>query len=167
MSNGKDIFISYRRDGGEFLASLLYQRLNSDGYSVFLDVESLRSGKFNEQLFDVIDHCKDFVLVLPPDALERCVNMDDWVRLEVTRAMAGKKNIVPVMLNGFVWPDPMPVGMEELANYQALTATSTEYFDMAMERLQKRYLHSRRNLAAGRILRYGGAVAAILVAMSV
>ena len=159
-----DIFISYRRSSYD-TANLIATRLRAAGYSVFFDMETLRSGKFNEQLFDVIDHCKDFVLVLPPDALERCVNMDDWVRLEVTRAMAGKKNIVPVMLNGFVWPDPMPVGMEELANYQALTATSTEYFDMAMERLQKRYLHSRRNLAAGRILRYGGAVAAILVAI--
>ena len=80
-------------------------------------MEALRSGKFNEQLFGVIDNCKDFLVVLPPNALERCVNEDDWVRLEVCRAMANKKNIVPVMLSGFDWPNPMPVGMEQLKDY--------------------------------------------------
>lgn len=99
-------------------------------------MESLCSGKFNEQLFEVIDNCKDFVVVLPPNALDRCVNEDDWVRLEVCRAMSQKKNIVPVMLNGFVWPSPMPERMEELSDYQSLTASPTEYFDMEMERLQ-------------------------------
>ena len=60
-----DIFISYRREGGESLAQLLYIRLTMEGYSVFLDVESLRSGKFNEALHSQIDECDDFLLVLP------------------------------------------------------------------------------------------------------
>ena len=140
-----DIFISYRRSSYD-TANLIATRLKSAGYSVFFDMEALRSGKFNEQLFEVIDNCKDFMVVLPPNALDRCVNEDDWVRLEVCRAMAQKKNIVPVMLNGFDWPNPMPTGMEELCNYHALTATSTEYFDMAMERLQKKYLKSKPHL---------------------
>lgn len=33
--------------------------------------------------------------------------------------------------------------MEELKNYQALTASSIEYFDLSLERLQKKYLHSK------------------------
>ena len=140
-----DIFISYRRSSYD-TANLIATRLKSAGYSVFFDMEALRSGKFNEQLFEVIDNCKDFLVVLPPNALDRCVNEDDWVRLEVCRAMAKKKNIVPVMLNGFTWPNPMPNGMEELPDYQALTATSTEYFDMAMERLQQKFLRSKRHL---------------------
>lgn len=140
-----DIFISYRRSSYD-IANLIATRLKSAGYNVFFDMEALRSGKFNEQLFEVIDNCKDFVVVLPPNALDRCVNENDWVRLEVCRAMQQKKNIVPVMLNGFEWLNPMPTGMEELRNYQALTATSTEYFDMAMERLQQKYLKSKPHL---------------------
>lgn len=140
-----DIFISYRRSSYD-TANLIATRLKSAGYSVFFDMEALRSGKFNEQLFEVIDNCKDFLAVLPPNALDRCVNEDDWVRLEVCRAMRQKKNIIPVMLNGFAWPNPMPTGMEELCNYHALTATSTEYFDMAMNRLQKKYLKSKPHL---------------------
>ena len=148
-----DIFISYRRSSYD-TANLIATRLKAAGYSVFFDMEALRSGKFNEQLFGVIDNCKDFLVVLPPNALDRCVNEDDWVRLEVCRAMANKKNIVPVMLNGFTWPNPMPIGMEELCDYQALTATSTEYFDMAMERLQQRYLKSKSHLFLRRWVKY-------------
>ena len=148
-----DIFISYRRSSYD-TANLIATRLKSAGYSVFFDMEALRSGKFNEQLFGVIDNCKDFLVVLPPNALDRCVNEDDWVRLEVCRAMANKKNIVPVMLNGFTWPNPMPTGMEELCDYQALTATSTEYFDMAMERLQQRYLKSKSHLFLRRWVKF-------------
>lgn len=139
-----DIFISYRRSSYD-TANLIATRLKSAGYSVFFDMETLRSGKFNEQLFNVIGTCTDFLLVLPPGALDRCVNEDDWVRLEVLHAMKSKKNIIPVMLNGFQWPETMPQGLEELCKYQALTASSVEYFDLSMERLQNRYLLSKRN----------------------
>ena len=141
-----DVFVSYRRSSFES-ANLIAEKLRSMGYSVFFDVESLRSGNFNEQLFNVIDNCSDFVLVLPPNALDRCVNEDDWVRKEVIHAMQGKKNIIPVMLAGFEWPTPMPNGLEELSKYQAISAGEREYFDMSMKRLAG-YLKSKphRNL---------------------
>ena len=96
-----DIFISYRRSAYD-TANLIATRLKSAGYSVFFDMETLRSGKFNEQLYYVIENCTDFLLVLPPGALDRCVNEDDWVRLEVQHAMNHNKNIIPIMLNGYV-----------------------------------------------------------------
>ena len=139
-----DIFISYRRSSYD-TANLIATRLKSAGYSVFFDMGTLRSGKFNEQLFNVIETCNDFVLVLPQGALDRCVNEDDWVRLEVQHAMKNNKNIIPVMLNGFQWPPKMPEGLEELCNYHALTASSVEYFDLSMERLQRSYLSSKRH----------------------
>lgn len=131
-------------------------------------METLRAGKFNEQLFGVIENCKDFVVVLPPSALDRCVNEDDWVRLEVSHAMAHNKNIIPVMLNGFVWPEPMPQGMEELRNYQALTASSIEYFDLAMERLQQRYLVSKRHFPFQRLWKtLGGCIIGLAVIVAI
>ena len=140
-----DVFISYRRSSYD-TANLIATRLKSAGYSVFFDMETLRSGKFNEQLFNVIETCTDFLLVLPPGALDRCVNEDDWVRLEVQHAMKNNKNIIPVMLNGFQWPAEMPDGLEELCYYNALTASSVEYFDLSMERMQRSYLRSKRHL---------------------
>ena len=167
MNTKYDIFISYRRTSYE-TANLVATRLKAAGYRVFFDLESMRSGKFNEQLYDVIDNCTDFIVVLPPNALDRCVNEDDWVRLEVMHAMNAKKNIVPVMLNGFAWPNPMPQGMEELCNYQALTASSIEYFDMAMDKLQKRYLLSKRHLPIKRLIKYACiAISSLLVLVAI
>ncbi|MCQ2296891.1 MAG: toll/interleukin-1 receptor domain-containing protein [Bacteroidales bacterium] len=148
MSKRYNVFISYRRVGFES-ANLISTKLKAMGYSVFFDMESLRSGKFNNQLYNVIDQCSDFVVVLPSDGLGRCnnedgtPNMEDWVRKEVTYAMSKNKNIVPVLLSGFEWPNPMPSGLEELKNYQAVTANSNEYFDMAMQRLAG-YLKSKK-----------------------
>lgn len=137
------VFISYRRTGFE-TANLIAEKLKSMGYSVFFDVESLRGGKFNDQLFNVIDKCTDFVLILPENALDRCADKEDWVRKEVTYAMLKGKNIVPVMLRGFTWPNPMPSGMEDLCDYQAVAASDFQLFDESMNKLAG-YLRSRRH----------------------
>ena len=136
-----DIFISYRRTSYN-TAKLIAEKLRHAGYKVFFDVDTLTAGKFNEQLLEVISNCKDFILVLPEKALDRCYQPDDWIRKEVICAMEHKKNIIPVMLDGFSWPQKMPEGMEELPNYQAITAIGHEYFDMAVQRLQS-FLKSR------------------------
>ena len=136
-----DIFISYRRESFN-QANLISTRLKALGYRVFIDVEALNSGKFNEQLLAVIKNCKDFIVVLPPGALDRCMNADDWVRREVMCAMENKKNIIPIMLAGFEWPDPMPEGMEELCLYQSLAPMPDVYFDMQIQKLQG-YLKSK------------------------
>ena len=157
-----DIFISYRRTASES-AQLIASSLRGAGYDVFLDVESLRSGKFNEQLFDVIDSCKDFLVVLPEGALERCSDPEDWVRKEVCRALDGQKNIIPIMLSGFSWPEAMPDGMEALKDYQGISASAGEYFDLAMQKLQ-RYLKSRSHKSRKRGLTIvAAAIVSILV----
>lgn len=158
------VFISYRRTGFD-TANLIAEKLRSMGYSVFFDVESLRGGKFNEQLFQVIDKCTDFVLVLPKDALDRCVDKDDWVRKEVMYAMLKRKNIVPVMLNDFDWPDPMPSGMEELKDYQAVTASDRNTFDLAMQRLASYLKAPRRNRIM--VTRMIGIIALVLVLLGI
>ncbi len=136
-----DIFISYRRDAFES-ANLFATRLKALGYRVFFDVESMNPGKFNEQLLDVISKCKDFILVLSPNALDRCNDEGDWVLRETMCAMKHKKNIIPIMLSGFVWPTEMPEGMEELCNYQALAPAPNTYYDLQVQRLRG-YLKSK------------------------
>jgi hypothetical protein len=142
-NNTYDIFISYRRDGGFETASLIAEKLRNAGYNVFFDLESLRAGKFSDKLFQVIENCKDFILVLPKDGLDRCVNESDWVRQEIIHAMKHERNIIPVMLSGFQWPETMPAGLDELNNYQAIAAGDHNFFDAAMEKL-KSYLVSKR-----------------------
>ena len=99
-----DVFISYRRDGGFAFARLLYECLQKEGISTFLDLEELRSGAFNTKLYEAIDASENFVIVLPPNSLDRCVDENDWVRLEIEYAIKKKKNIVPILVNGFTFP---------------------------------------------------------------
>ncbi len=160
-----DIFVSYRRDGGYETALPIVEKLRSACYRVFFDLESMNAGKFNEQLIDVIDSARDFVLVLPEHGLDRCQSPDDWVRREITHALAKDKNIIPVMLKGFTWPDNLPDDMSELPHYQGISASSPEHFDMAVERL-KGYLLSKPRRPLRKWLTIGGIGVAAIVAVA-
>lgn len=136
-----DIFISYRREGGDMLAHILYERLTEKGYTVFQDIEVLRSGKFNTELYEKIKSSKDILLILPPHALDRCENKSDWLRQEIECALENGKNIVPIMLRGFTWPETLPPSLEDVRYFNGLTA-STEYFENFLDKIPE-YLTSK------------------------
>lgn len=129
-----DVFISYRREGGYAMARLLYECFNNAGLSVFLDLEELRAGPFNEKLYDAIDNCENFVLVLPPNALERCSAERDWLRLEIEHAIKKKKNIIPVMMVGFSFPSNLPESLANLPYFNGVQS-SREYFDATIDKI--------------------------------
>ncbi|KAJ8971857.1 hypothetical protein NQ314_000519 [Rhamnusium bicolor] len=82
MDKSLDVFVSYRRSNGSQLASLLKVHLQLRGFSVFIDVERLEAGKFDNNLLQSIQKAKHFLLVLTPNALERCLGdheRKDWV----------------------------------------------------------------------------------------
>lgn len=82
MDKSLDVFVSYRRSNGSQLASLLKVHLQLRGFSVFIDVERLEAGKFDNNLLQSIQKAKHFLLVLTPGALDRClddVEKKDWV----------------------------------------------------------------------------------------
>lgn len=163
MTDSKyDIFISYRRTAYD-TANLVAEKLRNAGYCVFFDVDTLTAGKFNEQLLTVIRNCKDFILVLPKDGLDRCCDPDDWIRQEVACAIDCKKNIIPIMLTGFEWPKDLPQDISELPHYQAIAPAGHDYFDMAMERL-KGYLKSKPSMP---IKRWTLKACIVLVVLSV
>lgn len=129
-----NVFISYRREGGYALARLVYECFQKVGVAAFLDLEELRAGPFNEKLYSAIEECDNFVLILPVGALDRCVNEKDWLRLEVEHAILHKKNIIPVMVKGFEFPDTLPPSMQVLPFFNGVQA-SREYFDASMKKL--------------------------------
>lgn len=131
---GYDIFISYRRDGGEQSAKAIYDRLRDNGYNVFLDVETLRSGAFNEKLYSVIEECSDVLVILSPQSLDRCTNNDDWVRLEISHALKCNKNVIPIMLRDFKFPEVLPQDIDAL-RYQNGIQASVEFFDAFLQKL--------------------------------
>jgi hypothetical protein len=74
MDATHDIFISYRREGGEHLAGRVKYALVTRGFSVFMDVEDLKSGRFDEALLQKIQGATDVLVILTPGCLERCRN---------------------------------------------------------------------------------------------
>ena len=78
-----DAFISYRRENGFLMAQVIYDRLKERGIQCFFDLQELRSGKFDEKILVAIREAHTFILILPKDALNRCVNEDFWALLEV------------------------------------------------------------------------------------
>ncbi|XP_068174420.1 NAD(+) hydrolase SARM1 isoform X2 [Antennarius striatus] len=84
---GPDVFISYRRITGSQLASLLKVHLQVRGYSVFIDVEKLEAGKFQDKLIQSVQRARNFILVLSANALDKCMTdtaMTDWVHKMVS-----------------------------------------------------------------------------------
>ena len=130
-----EIFLSYRRDGGMDTATLLSQTLKNKGYRVFLDVESLRSGAFNTKLYEIIDNCTDFLVILPPNGLDRCSDEQDWVRLEIERAKQGGKNIIPIMLRGFEFPKELPESIDFIRYQNAPPIDTGAYYDAFVDKL--------------------------------
>lgn len=129
-----DVFISYRREGGHEMARLLYEHFNQMGLNPFFDLEELKFGPFNTKLYKIIEESANFVLVLSANSLDRCKNEDDWVRLEIEHAIATEKNIIPIMMPGFSWPQNLPKSMENLPNYNGIQM-SREYFDASISRI--------------------------------
>lgn len=62
--------------------SLLKVHLQVRGFSVFIDVEKLEAGKFEEKLITSVQKARNFILVLSANALDKCMGdtaMKDWV----------------------------------------------------------------------------------------
>jgi len=146
MAKKFEIFISYRRKGGYDTAKLLYDRLRIDGYSVSFDIDTLVNGNFDDELEQRVKECNDFLLVLSHGIFDRFFESNpeydpenDWVRREITCAIAEKKNIVPLQLEGFGFPKNLPDNVKEIVKEIARKNTldlNHKYFDAAYERMK-------------------------------
>ena len=143
-----DIFISYRRNGGFETAYYLYEHLVRDGYGVTFDIDTLRSGRFDEVLLSRIDECTDFIVILSPGCFDRTVDPafpkeNDWLRRELAHALANGKNVVPVILRDFAgFPSNLPEDVEEV-KWMNGPEYSHQYIGDFYERLKQRFLRSK------------------------
>ncbi|HBO62138.1 MAG TPA: hypothetical protein DD645_05725 [Olsenella sp.] len=136
-----DNFISYRRAGASEQAKMIFDALREQGLTAFYDRDSLRSGVFDERLIEAIDGATNVILLLGPGALDRCSNPEDWLRREIVEALDRHKNIVPVFINGFVFPDELPSGLEGLSRINGIEF-DLEYFDSFIQKLTTRFLNA-------------------------
>ena len=140
----KTVFISYRRTNLPW-ALFIWQNLTMHGYDVFFDYQSIDSGGFEKVILENIKARAHFILVLTPSALERCKNPGDWLRREIETAIDEKRNIVPLMMEGFDFGSPLV--KESLTGKLAVISginalpVHNAYVPEAMSRLRERFLN--------------------------
>ena len=121
------VFISYRRDGGLESAQFLYSQLK-DNFEVFFDMESLRSGKFDENIEQAILDCTDFLLILSNNIFDRFEEDGDWISRELSLALANRKNLIPIFLPGFVNPNAKNKTIQTAMRYNGIHLAQDEKF---------------------------------------
>ena len=127
-----DVFISYRRDGGDKYARTIQQALEKQ-FRVFLDFDELEDGVFDQRIIDAISESPVFLLILSKGALDRCVNENDWVRKEILQAVKCGCHIVPVTIIG----DNFNKLPEELPEELRRAVGSHQFSQLHMETLFK------------------------------
>jgi hypothetical protein len=140
----KTVFISYRRTNAPW-ALAVFQDLTRNGYDVFFDFQGIASGDFERVILENIKARAHFLVLLTPSALERCGEPGDWLRREIETAVDTRRNIVPLMLEGFDFDTPAIAAqltgkLAALKRYNALRVP-VEYFEEAMIRLRGKYLN--------------------------
>lgn len=124
--NHIDFFISYRRSNGTHLASLIKTLLQLRNYRVFLDIERLKGGRFENKLMDSIKHSENFILVLTEGALDRCSTDGsiDWVRKEINCALENNCHIIPLS-DRFDWgnADTLPEDICAITKFNSVQWT--------------------------------------------
>jgi tetratricopeptide (TPR) repeat protein len=140
----KTVFISYRRTNIPW-ALAIFQNLTQYGYDVFFDFSGIASGDFETVIVENIRARAHFLVILTPSALERCGEAGDWLRREIETAFETRRNIVPLMLEGFDFGTPTIASqltgtLAPLKRYNALNVPA-DYFLEAMGRLRDRFLN--------------------------
>ncbi|WP_298286859.1 TIR domain-containing protein [uncultured Lutibacter sp.] len=100
-----DGFLSYRRSTDGVLAKWIKLMLEKIGNkNIFLDLDNINKGRFDEKILDVIENSNNFLLILSKGSVDKCINKGDWVTIEISHALKNKKNIIPILVEDFKFP---------------------------------------------------------------
>lgn len=91
-----DYFISYRRAcGGALAARHVKSILQKYGKTAFLDVDDLKKGEYEPQIFNAIENSKDFILILNENSWRETEKIDVYYD-EIIRITKQSGDIIPI-----------------------------------------------------------------------
>jgi hypothetical protein len=140
------IFISYRREGGAGFSGRLADDLGRrfGAHEVFRDVEDIASGEdFVARLDKALRDCRVLLAVIGKTWLTASANgrrrlddPNDFVRLEISHALAAGVRVIPVLVEGARIPPErdLPEPLKPLARRQAHELSESRW-DYDVERL--------------------------------
>ncbi len=139
--------ICYRQVDSWSVAKPIYQRLSEKfgEANVFMDLPSIKKGEdIKEKIENIITTCDVFVAVIGPNWLSvkddegdlRLQNPEDWIRIELSTALARDIRVIPFILPGAKMPkkDDLPDDLDNLADRNAIV-TGSERFEEDLEAL--------------------------------
>ena len=115
MPTKPTLFLSYRRDPSADLARYIHDRLTALGIDVFFDVENINGGRFATIIEKEIINREHFLVILTPQTLA-----SEWVRREIETALKHRRNIIPLLAQGFTFAQPLPSEIKDLADYSGI-----------------------------------------------
>jgi hypothetical protein len=126
------VFISYRRDDSRYQAQKIHAGFCKvvPRDHVFMDIDSIKPGvNFRKTLKNWVDQCGVLLALIGPgwiDATDRTGRRrlddpNDFVRVEISAALARGIPVVPILLDGTPLPEPglLPDDINELVEMQA------------------------------------------------
>jgi TIR domain len=126
------IFINYRRDdsASHALAVAQYFETEFGKSNIFIDFERLREG-----LKYKLRQCKVMLAIIGPNWVDardektgnrRIDDPEDWVRVEIERALARKIPVIPVLVAGATLPSKseLPQSLQPLLDHHSVTVTT-------------------------------------------
>lgn len=140
------IFISYRRDDTagytRAICDHLEERFSKD--RIFMDVDSIDPGlPFDEVISAAVGRCDVLLAMIgrrwldPRDGVPRIDDPKDFVRIEITAALARNIRVIPVLLDGATMPaaTALPEPVRPLTFRNAIEVSSDSRFASDVARL--------------------------------
>jgi hypothetical protein len=135
-----NIFISYRREDSAGHTGRLFDRLSEHFGKdhVFMDIADIHPGlDFVEAIDKALGSCDAFVVVMgtqwtsiaDANSRRRLENPEDFIRLEIARALQKNRRVIPVLVQGAAMPGPqdLPADLKKLCRLQALELSDTRW----------------------------------------
>ena len=119
------------------MARLIRNELKERGIKSFLDIEDLGAGHYDDKLLRFIEETVNFVPILTPECLNpRGDQTEDWMLKEISHAILHEKNIVPMVMPEFRFPNPLdlPEDIRALPRHNGVEF-SNSYYQPMIERL--------------------------------
>src|SRR5262245_66330037 len=133
------IFISYRRDDSSLYAQTIYRELvqHFSKDQVFMDVDTVEPGvDFVRVIEEAVGECDVLLAVIGKRwanvrkrAKSRLDDPNDFVRLEISTALARDIRVIPVLVDGIKMPgaETLPDVLKPLSRRNAMEISNTRF----------------------------------------
>ena len=140
------VFISYRREDSAAYAGRLFDILSAafGAENTFMDVDDIKGGDdfttvierklgVSDALVAVIG--PHWLTVTDPTGVRRLDNPNDFVRIEVAKALQRGIRVIPVLMGGATLPQPsdLPENLKTLCDRQAVEIRDTRFHEDAKD----------------------------------